>query len=98
LAWTINYATTAKEQLRKLDRTVARRIIDFMDERICVMEDPRSIGKALSGPLGGFWRYRVGDYRIIWGLNHKPSKFPSRLVQDSLSRLLWGSIAIDISV
>ena len=65
MAWTINYATTAKEQLRKLDRTVARRIIHFMDECICVMEDPRSIGKALSGPLGGFWRYRVGDYRII---------------------------------
>ena len=32
------------------------------------------------------------------GLNPKPSKFPSRLVQDSLSRLFWGSIAIDISV
>lgn len=26
---------------------------------------PRSAGKALRGPRGEFWRYRVGDYRII---------------------------------
>jgi mRNA interferase RelE/StbE len=36
-----------------------------MDERVASLEDPRSIGKALTGPLGRFWRYRVGDYRVI---------------------------------
>jgi mRNA interferase RelE/StbE len=65
LAWTIDYADTAKQQLRKLDRQVARRIVDFMDERVAGSEDPRSTGKALSGPLGAFWRYRVGDCRVI---------------------------------
>lgn len=25
----------------------------------------RSLGKALTGPLGTYWRYRVGDFRII---------------------------------
>jgi mRNA interferase RelE/StbE len=30
-----------------------------------VLDDPRSLGKALTGPLGGLWRYRVGDYRVI---------------------------------
>ncbi len=44
---------------------MARRIVDFMDERIAGLENPRSTGKALTGPLGGFWRYRVGDYRVI---------------------------------
>ena len=44
----------------------ARRIVDFMDERIAKQEDPRSIGKALTGPiLGAYWRYRVGDCRVI---------------------------------
>ena len=65
LAWTIDYTDTAKGQLRKLDRQVARRIMDFMDERVSVLEDPRSTGKALTGSFGGLWRYRVGDCRVI---------------------------------
>lgn len=65
MAWTIEYADTAKTQLRKLNKQTARRIVGFMDERVAGVEYPRSTGKALTGPLGGFWRYRVGDYRVI---------------------------------
>ncbi len=65
MAWTIKYTDTARTLLKKLDKQVARRIIDFMDERVAVMENPRSSGKALTGQLGGLWCYRVGDYRII---------------------------------
>ncbi len=65
MAWTIKYTDTAKTQLRKIDKQAARRIIDFMDERIAILENPRCNGKALTGQLGGLWRYRVGDYRII---------------------------------
>jgi len=65
LAWTIDYTQTALNQLRKLDKQSARRILDFMDERVALREDPRSTGKALTGPLGGLWRYRVGDFRVI---------------------------------
>ncbi len=65
MAWTIDYTDTAKRQLRKLDKQTARRIVDYMDERIAVLENPRDAGKALSGPLGGLWRYRVGDCRVI---------------------------------
>ena len=36
-----------------------------MDERVADLENPRSAGKALTGPLGGLWRYRIGDYRVI---------------------------------
>jgi len=65
LAWTIEYADTAIKQLRKLGKPAARRILDYMGERIARLENPRSIGKALTGPLGDLWRYRVGDYRVI---------------------------------
>jgi mRNA interferase RelE/StbE len=65
LVWTINYADTAKVQLRKLDKPTARRIVDYLSERIATLENPRNTGKALTGPLGGLWRYRVGDYRVI---------------------------------
>lgn len=65
MAWTIEYTEPAEKTLSKLDRTVARRIVAFLDQRIAVTDDPRSQGQALSGALRGQWRYRVGDYRII---------------------------------
>ena len=64
MAWKIDYTASAMQQLRKLDKSTAQRILDHMDERIAP-NDPRSTGKALTGPLGEFWRYRVGDYRIV---------------------------------
>jgi mRNA interferase RelE/StbE len=69
LAWTISYTATALKQLKKLDRPVARRLVAFLEERVAGQTDPRQTGKALTGPvLGSFWRYRVGDYRIICDL------------------------------
>ena len=72
MAWTIEYVETARKQLRKLDRQIAKRILDFMDERVAVLDDPRTLGAALSGPqLGDFWKFRVGDYRIITDIQDK---------------------------
>ncbi len=63
--WTIEYTRTAESQLRKLDKQAARRILDYLDDKIATLDSPRSRGKALSGRLGELWRYRVGDYRVI---------------------------------
>jgi mRNA interferase RelE/StbE len=65
LAWTIEFAAPAFRQLAQLDKTVARRIRKFLQERLAPLENPRTIGEALQGELGKFWRYRVGDYRLI---------------------------------
>ena len=65
MTWTIEYTETARTQLRKLDKQMARRLVDYMNERIARLEDPRSLGTALTGPMGGLWRYRVGDCRVI---------------------------------
>ncbi len=66
MVWTISYTETALKQLPKLDRPVARRLLDFMDERIAPLPDPRSQGKVLSGPtFATLWRYRVGVYRVV---------------------------------
>lgn len=65
MVWTIDYTETAQKQLRKFDKQIARRILDFLDERVAPTQDPRAMGKALTGPLGSFWRYRVGEYRIV---------------------------------
>lgn len=66
MAWIVNYTESALRQLKKLDRSVALRVVDYMDERVATLEDPRALGKNLVGPkLGAYWRYRVGDIRVI---------------------------------
>ena len=65
MVWTIEYEEVARRQLRKLDRQAARRIVDFLDHRLAGLEDPRALGQALHGRLKAYWRYRVGDYRIV---------------------------------
>ena len=66
MAWTIQIDPAAARDLRKLDQRTARRILAFLRGRVRTLDNPRSIGEALKGPrLGEFWRYRVGDYRII---------------------------------
>jgi len=66
LAWRIELTATAAKQLAKLDKGEARRITTFLRQRLAVLDDPRTKGKALTGPhLGSYWRYRVGDYRLI---------------------------------
>ncbi len=66
MAWRIELHPQAEKELSKLDPEVARKIVRFLRERVAPLEDPRSIGEALKGPeLGRFWKYRVGDYRLI---------------------------------
>lgn len=60
----IIYFEQALKSLKKMDKQVQRLIISYMD-KIALLEEPRSRGKALSANLRGFWRYRVGDYRIL---------------------------------
>lgn len=66
MAWRVELDRAAVRDLDKLDRQAARRILAFLHGRVATLEDPRSIGEALKGSrLGEFWKYRVGDYRII---------------------------------
>lgn len=66
MTWKIELDSAAVRDLDKLDRQAARRILAFLHERVGVLENPRSIGEALKGSrLGEFWKYRVGDYRVI---------------------------------
>ena len=72
MVWRIEVSETAEKQLEKLDRPVAQRIRTFLRERVAALEDPRSIGDALKGSeLGEFWKYRVGDWRVICQIKDK---------------------------
>ena len=66
MVWRIEFDDKARKELAALDKSVALRIIAFLRERVAALENPRSSGEALKGSkLGIFWKYRVGDYRII---------------------------------
>lgn len=65
MAWTVEIDSFAQKQLRKLDRPVQKRLLDWLFERIEGCKNPRHFGEPLRGDLDGLWRYRVGDYRIL---------------------------------
>ncbi len=72
MAWKIELTKEVAKRIRKLDKPVAKRLIQFLHERVSTLNNPRDIGEALTGSkLGEFWKYRVGDYRIICKIEDK---------------------------
>jgi mRNA interferase RelE/StbE len=51
--------------LEKLGKDNATKILNYVHKHIDGKENPRAFGKALKGNRNGYWRYRVGDFRII---------------------------------
>ena len=67
--WRIEFNELAEQALLNLDKPVRQRIIKFLRERVEISDDPTAIAERLSGELRGLWRFRVGDYRIIFDLD-----------------------------
>ena len=65
MAWSIELLPSANRSIRKLDPQHANRILRFLFDRLPRLEDPRSIGAPLQGQLREYWKYRVGDYRVV---------------------------------
>ena len=63
--WKVEFLKTAAQEFEKLDKPIRREINRYIENRLATSEDPRRFGKSLSGGLKEFWRYRVGDHRII---------------------------------
>jgi len=75
MAWKVELdpmAVRALDKLHKLHPQIARRILGFLHGRLAPLDNPRSLGEALTGSkLGEYWKYRVGDYRIIAEIEDK---------------------------
>jgi len=54
----------ARPAIRGADRQAAR-IVKTLEERIAPLDDPRTIDNALVGEHEGYWRWRIGDYRVV---------------------------------
>lgn len=65
MAWTIEFLPDAAKDLGKLDRADAARIVKTLETRIAARPDPRSLGAPLRGEHEGYWRWRIGTFRVI---------------------------------
>ena len=65
MVWNVELTPTASKQLKKIDRKWQSEILDYLEDEIAALDEPRSRGKPLSRDKKGLWRYRVGDYRIL---------------------------------
>ncbi|MCL2140152.1 MAG: type II toxin-antitoxin system RelE/ParE family toxin [Dehalococcoidia bacterium] len=65
MIWHLEYSDKARKQLRKFDETQRTIILRWIDKNINGCDNPRLHGGALVGNMKGYWRYRVGTYRVI---------------------------------
>ncbi len=63
------YLDSVEKDLEKLDRLTRRRVLDKIEKYLA--KDPKSLGKALMGEFQGLWRYRIGDFRVIYKIAEK---------------------------
>ena len=74
MAWTIEWATSVQKSMKKVDHTERKKIRNYLEQNVAVLDDPRQLGKPLLGNMANFWRYRVGNYRIIASIEEKEVK------------------------
>jgi mRNA interferase RelE/StbE len=63
--WTVDFDAKVDKELARLAPKDRQRILRFLRERVAPLANPRDLGEALACPLSGYWKYRVGDYRVI---------------------------------
>ena len=65
MKWKISVSDQAQKALKKLDRQDRELILSYLETRIEGCANPRIHGEALKQNLAGYWRYRIGKYRIL---------------------------------
>ena len=69
--WTVEWERKALKDAKKLDKSARYRIVNYLEKRVLVDQNPYQFGKPLKGNKLGLWRYRVGDYRILCQIEDK---------------------------
>lgn len=66
MAWRIEVDDRAAKEIKALGPQAATRIFAFLNGRLAVIADPRTLGEAMKGRAQGRrWKYRVGPYRVL---------------------------------
>lgn len=67
--YSVRYEKEAQKNLKKIDKYQAKIIMNWIEKNLVGTDNPRIHGKGLTANKTGFWRYRVGSYRIIAEIN-----------------------------
>lgn len=69
-SWRIETGPEFDRAMAELDRPIAQRILDYLDD-LLTLDDPRQRGRGLTGNRAGYWRYRIGDHRVLAQVKHE---------------------------
>jgi mRNA interferase RelE/StbE len=69
LAYDLIWHERVKQDLASLKKEDAARIIARVNVRL--VQDPLGMSKPLKGIFKGLHRYRIGDYRIVFAIDHE---------------------------
>ena len=65
MAYNLVFSKQADKELSKFDPSVAKLIVAWLLKNVNGCSNPRFTGKPFKGNLSSYWRYRVGDYRVL---------------------------------
>lgn len=65
MTYSVSFSKSAIIALEKMDQSAQRFILSWINKNLEGTDDPYQHGKRLKGSLSTFWRYRVGDYRLL---------------------------------
>ena len=97
MAWRVEVLPAADKAFGRLDRQYQRRIQKFIETRLQTDNDPHGLGEAYTGPLKGYWKYRIGDYRLVWrdpGPDEDHSLSPSATAKTFIASPRRGSLPV----
>ncbi|MDE0291358.1 MAG: type II toxin-antitoxin system RelE/ParE family toxin [Candidatus Dadabacteria bacterium] len=61
--WKVEFSEKAAKQFAKLPRNIQQSVVKAIEEKLLV--DPDFYLSRLSGHMGNFYRFRVGNYRLL---------------------------------
>ncbi|MBF0477854.1 MAG: type II toxin-antitoxin system RelE/ParE family toxin [Candidatus Omnitrophica bacterium] len=69
MVYKVDYLNSVDEDLQKLDKSTVKKILKRIETYLA--QDPKELGKPLKGEFQGYWRYRWGDYRVIYKISEE---------------------------
>ena len=67
MSFTVIFHPDAAKDIARLNTDLKQRIKTDITERL--MTEPALYGKPLRATLKGYWKLRVGDYRMVFSVN-----------------------------
>lgn len=63
--YNVLFTKTFKKDFKKLDKHIQILIKNWINKNLVNSNNPYMKGKRLKGKLSDYWRYRIGDYRLL---------------------------------